>query len=39
MSVGYEDAWNAIVDKGGDNAGDHEGVAMLEQLSKMKKNA
>ena len=32
LSAGYEDAWNA----NGDNARDHEGVAMLEQLSKMK---
>ena len=37
LSAGYEDAWNVIVDRGGDNARDHEGVAMLEQLSKMKK--
>ena len=36
LTAGYEDAWNVIVDKGGDNAKDHEGVAMLEQLSKMK---
>ena len=33
LSAGYEDAWNV----NGDNARDHEGVAMLEQLSKMKK--
>ena len=33
LSVGYEDAWNV----NGDNARDHEGVAMLEQLNKMKK--
>ena len=32
LSAGYEDAWNV----NGDNARDHEGVAMLEQLSKMK---
>ena len=33
LSAGFEDAWNV----NGDNARDHEGVAMLEQLSKMKK--
>ena len=33
LSAGYEDAWNV----NGDNARDHEGVAMLEQLNKMKK--